>query len=85
MMTVILMSKQSIKIEDIQAWQEQKKFWNSLSLEDVEFTRNGEPYKPQLFWVDVEGNATDPIGVDDFKFMGVSTHTVFEMIVDDLE
>jgi hypothetical protein len=76
-----------VKIEDIQAWLAQKALWDSQNIESIEFTLNGEPYKPQMFWTDTDadGNPTDPITADNFKFMGCCTHSIFEMIVGDLK
>jgi len=67
-----------VKIEDIQAWLAQKALWDSQNL-------NGEPYAPQMFWTAADGNPTDPIAADNFKFMGCCTHSIFEMIVGDLK
>jgi len=75
-----------VKIEDIQAWLAQKALWDSQNIESIEFTLNGEPYKPQMFWTDADdGKPTDPIAAEDFKFMGCCTHSIFEMIVGDLK
>ena len=74
-----------VKIEDIQAWLAQRNTWNNTDINDIEFTYNGEPFEPQLFWLDENNEKLKPITKKELKFLGAENHTILEMMIEELE
>lgn len=70
-----------VKIEELSAWLQQKREWNSTPIDQIEFTRNGVKIEPKLFW-----DNGDELTVEEFKFTGLSTTDylaqVFEGLID---